>query len=223
MSAIEALVRKDLLLELRRREAVPAMALFALTVFVIFHFGLGRTSVSGDVAAGVLWVTLLLAALLGANRLFATEHEQGGLDGFLLAPADRADLMVAKAITLGAFLVAMQAVAIPAFALMLLGPALLPVAHKLIALVLLADLGIATIATLAAALAIHSSARELLVPLIALPLLIPVLICAARATVPLLLASGPGAVPLKWPAILGLYDVVFALVAYALFDFLVED
>jgi heme exporter protein B len=223
MSTIEILVRKDLLLELRRRESVPAMTLFSLTVFVIFHFGLGRSSLSGDIAAGVLWVTLLFAALLGAHRLFATEHEQGGLDGFLLAPVDRADMMVAKVATLAAFLLAVEVVAVPAFALMLLGPPLGPVLFRLAAILLLADLGIATIATLASALAIHSSARELLIPLIALPLSIPILICAARATIPLLAASGGHAVELKWPGILGLYDVVFALVAYAVFDFLLED
>jgi heme exporter protein B len=223
MSTVEVLLRKDLLLELRTRESVPAMTLFSLTVFVIFHFGLGRSSLSGDLAAGVLWVTLLFAALLGANRLFVAEHQQGGLDGFLLAPVDRADLMVAKVLALIAFLMAVEVVAVPAFGLMLLGPPLLPALPKLIALLLLADFGIATIATLASALASRASARDLLVPLIALPMLIPVLIPAARASVPLLLASGPADVALKWPAMLALYDVVFALVAYAVFDFLIED
>src|SRR5688500_19879782 len=97
MRTAAAVLRKDLRLELRTRESVPAMALFALTTFVIFHFALDRRSVEGELAAGVLWVTLLFAAVLGISRLFVAEREQGGFDGFLLAPVDRTSLFVAKA------------------------------------------------------------------------------------------------------------------------------
>ncbi len=82
-------MRKDLRLELRTFETVPAMVLFALAVFVIFHFGFNRDTIEGQLAGGVLTATLLLAALLGINRLFVAEREQGGFDGFLLAPVDR--------------------------------------------------------------------------------------------------------------------------------------
>ena len=85
-ATVAALLRKELALELRTRESVPAMVLFTVTTYVIFHFGLDRNSVEGDLAAGVLWVTLLFAAILGINRLFVADHEQGGFDGFLLAP-----------------------------------------------------------------------------------------------------------------------------------------
>ena len=84
---VGALLAKELALELRTRESVPAMVLFSITSYVVFHFGLDRDTVAGDLAAGVLWVTLLFAAILGVNRLFVAEHEQGGFDGFLLAPA----------------------------------------------------------------------------------------------------------------------------------------
>ena len=103
---VAALVRKDLRLELRTRESVPAMFMFAVSTFVLFHFGLDRDRLEGDLAAGVLWVTLLFASVLGINRLFVAEHEQGGFDGFLLAPVDRTALFVAKAAVLLAFLVA---------------------------------------------------------------------------------------------------------------------
>jgi heme exporter protein B len=222
VSAVATLLRKEARLELRSRESVPAMTLFALTVFVIFHFGLGRSSLDGELAAGVLWVTLLLAAMLGVNRLFVAEREQGGFDGFLLAPVDRSALLVAKAIALWTFLVAVEAIALPAFAVLLLGPSLLQSLPELAGIVLLADVGIAVVGTLASALAIQTTARDLIAPLIALPLLVPVLIGATRATTPLL-ALETGAVPLDWAAILGLYDVVFALLAYALFDFLLEE
>ena len=220
---VSAIVRKDLLLELRTKETVPAMALFAVTTFVVFHFGLNRGSVAGDLAAGVLWVTLLFAAMLGINRLFVAEREQGGFDAFLLAPADRTALLFAKAAALFAFLSVLELIAVPAFALLLLEPSPWPALPGLIGVLALANVGIAVIGTLASALAIQTRARDLIAPLLALPLLIPVVIAAARATTPLLLAGGPAGVPARWPLILGLYDVVFALTAYAVFDFLLED
>jgi heme exporter protein B len=223
MRAASALLRKDILLELRSRESVPAMALFALTAFVIFHFGLDRSTLAGSLAAGVLWVTLLLAGVLGINRLFVAEREQGGLDGFLLAPVDRVALLVAKALALLAFLAVVELVAVPAFALLLLGPPVWPALPQLIAVLVLADVGIAVVGTLVSALSVQTAARDLIGPLISLPLMIPLLIAAARATTPLLLAGGAAPLPLRWMAILGLYDAVFALLAYAVFDFLVED
>jgi heme exporter protein B len=222
--AVGALLRKELRLELNAPQAVPAMALFSVTTLVVFHFALQRGQVDGDLAAGVLWVTLLFAAMLGTSRLFVADHEEGGLDGFLLAPVDRTALLVAKAIALFAFLVALEVVAVPAFALLLLGPT--PGASAIARLVLvlvLADAGVAVVGTLVGALAVQTRARDLLVPLLALPLLIPVVIAAAKATTPLLLATGAEAIPARWLAILGLYDLVFGLLAYAVFDYLVED
>src|ERR671910_32810 len=108
MRTAAAVLRKDLRLELRTRESVPAMALFALTTFVIFHFGLDRRSLEGELAAGVLWVTLLFAAMLGVNRLFVAEREQSGFDGLLLAPIDRSSLLIAKAVALFTYLVALE-------------------------------------------------------------------------------------------------------------------
>jgi heme exporter protein B len=222
--AIGALLRKELRLELSAPQAVPAMALFSVTTLVVFHFALQRGQVDGDLAAGVLWVTLLFAAMLGTSRLFVADHEEGGLDGFLLAPVDRTALLVAKAVALFAFLVALEVVAVPAFALLLLGPTPGASAIARLALVLvLADAGVAVVGTLVGALAVQTRARDLLVPLLALPLLIPVVIAAAKATTPLLLASGAEAIPARWLAILGLYDLVFGLLAYAVFDYLVED
>ena len=122
MNAVAALVRKDLRMELRTRESVPSMFLFSLSTFVLFRFGLDRETLSGDLASGVLWVTLLFAAVLGMNRLFVAEREEGGFDAFLLAPVDRTSLFVAKAAVLFGFLVAVEIAAIPAFAVLLLGP-----------------------------------------------------------------------------------------------------
>jgi len=222
--AIGALLRKELRLELRAPQAVPAMALFSVTTLVVFHFALQRGTVEGSLASGVLWVTLLFAAMLGTSRLFVADHEEGGLDGFLLAPVDRTALLVAKAIAMFAFLAIVEIVAVPAFAVMLLGPTPDAAAlAQLVGILALADAGVALVGTLVGALAVQTRARDLLVPLLALPLLMPVVIAAAKGSTPLLAAAGSGDVAARWLVILGLYDLVFGLLAYAVFDFLVED
>ncbi|HET9736628.1 MAG TPA: heme exporter protein CcmB [Solirubrobacteraceae bacterium] len=221
--AVAAVVRKDLRVELRTGEAVPAMLLFSVSTFVLFHFALDRASVEGELAAGVLWMTLLFAAVLGMSRLFVAEREQGGFDGFLLAPVDRTSLFVAKAAVLFSFLVAVELAAVPAFSILLLGPSPWPVAPELVLVLLLADLGIAVVGTLVGALGIQTRARELIVPILALPLMIPLTIAAARATSPLFLEAGAEALAGRWLLVLGLYDLVFGLVAFAVFDFLLEE
>jgi heme exporter protein B len=223
-TAVRALLRKELALELRAPQAVPAMALFSVTTLVVFHFALQRGVVDGDLASGVLWVTLLFAAMLGIARLFVADHEEGGLDGFLLAPTDRTALLVAKAVGLFAFLVALEVVAVPAFALLLLGPSpSLGAYGQLAVLLVLADAGIALVGTLVGAIAVQTRTRDLIVPLMALPLLIPVVIAAAKGTTPLVLQAGSQGLEVRWLLVLGLYDLVFGLLAYALFDYLIED
>jgi heme exporter protein B len=197
------------------------MLMFSVSTFVLFHFGLDRDRLAGDLAAGVLWVTLLFAAVLGINRLFVAEREQGGFDGFLLAPVDRTALFLAKAAVLLAFLVLVEAAAVPAFAVLLLGPSAGAALPELLAVLLLADVGIAVIGTLVGALAVQTRARDLIVPLLALPLLLPVVIAAAQATAPLFAEAG--AVALPGLIVLGLYDAVFGLLAFGVFDFLLED
>jgi len=222
-AVVAALIRKDLRLELRTRESVPAMALFSLSTFVLFHFGLDARSLEGDLAAGVFWVTMLFAAVLAVNRQFVAEREEGGFDGFLLAPVDRTALFVAKAAVLFGFLLALQVVAVPAFAILLLEPSLGPGLLELIGLLLLADAGIAVVGTLVGALAVQTRAREVIVPLLALPLMIPIVIAASRGVAPLWLEAGAAAVEGRWPLILGLYDLVFGLLAYAVFDYLLDE
>jgi len=222
-ATVAALLRKELALELRTRESVPAMVLFSIATYVVFHFGLGRDRVEGDLASGVVWVTLLFAAILGINRLFVADHEQGGFDGFLLAPVDRTALLFAKALALLCFLGVVELVAVPAFALLLLGPPLGQALPELLFVLALANSGIAVVGTLVAALAIQTRARDLIVPLLALPLLVPVVLAAARATTPLFADAGAGPLPGDWLAVLALYDLLFALISYAVFDFLLED
>jgi len=222
-AAVGALVRKDLRVELRTFESVPAMTLFAVTTFVLFHFGLDRSTLDGDLAAGVLWVTLLFAAVLGVNRLFVAEEEQGGFDGFLLAPVDRTALFVATALALFGFLCVIELVAVPAFAILLLGPSPWGGALELVAVLLLANAGIAVVGTLVGGIAVRTRARDLIGPLITLPLLVPVILAASEASAPLFAAGGAQALPGRWVAVLAIYDLIFGLVAYGVFDFLLED
>jgi heme exporter protein B len=221
--AAGAILRKDLLLELRTKESVPAMALFSVMVFVLFHFGLDRDSIDGSLASGVFWVTMLLAAVLAVVRLFAAEREQGGIEGLLLAPVDRTSLFLAKGTALFAYLLALEVVALPVFSLLLLGPDLLDAMPELLAVLILADLGLAAVGALVAALAAESRARELIVPLLLLPLLVPLLIGAAKATEPLLRPEAATEHLGRWLGLLSLYDVVFLLLAVGVFDYLLED
>ena len=218
-----AIVRKDLELELRTRQSVVAMVLFSLTVFVLFHFGLDRDTVEGDLASGVLWVTILLAAVLGVNRLFAAERDGGALDGVLLAPIDRTSIYVAKAVALFLYLVVLELVAVPAFAVLLLGPGLGGAFPELLAIVVLANVGLASVGALVAGVAAEARSRDLVVPLMLLPLVVPVLIAAANATKPLLERIAEPEDLGKWLGFMGLFDMVFVLLSVAVFDFLMED
>ena len=217
-----ALLGKDLRVELRTLRSLPAMALFAVTTFVIFRFGLDRTELEGGLAAGVLVVTLLFAAILAVNRLFVAEREEGGFELIRLAPLDRTVLFAAKSSALFIYLCALELVAVPIFGLFFLDSA--AALGPLVPVLLLANAGLAVTGTLISTIATMSSARDLLAPLILLPLLVPLVIAAANAAEPLLREGGPEYDKFgTWLGVLGLYDLVFALVGYAVFDFLLED
>jgi heme exporter protein B len=221
--AARAILAKDLAIEMRTKESVPAMALFTVTVYVLFHFGLDRDALDGELASGVLWVTLLLAAIIGVTRLFAAEREQGGIEGLLLAPVDRTALFVAKATALFLYLAALEVVAVPVFGLLLLGPGLGGAFPELILILVLADVGLAAVGALVAALAVETRARDLIVPLLLLPLLVPLLIGAASATEPLLRPIASTEDLGRYLALMAGYDLVFVLISLAVFDFLLDD
>ena len=222
MSAFRAILAKDLRVELRTLESVPAMALFAVTTFVLFRFGLDRDSLAGGLAGGVLLATILFAAIVAVNRLFVAEREQGGFDAIRLAPVDTTALWAAKAVALIVYLGALELIAVPVFAAFFLdswagiGP--------LVAILALADLGLGAVGALVSSLAASSRARDLVGPLVLLPLLVPVMIASAKGAEQLLAAGGPSYSGLgKWLAILALYDLTFAAIGFAVFDFVIED
>jgi heme exporter protein B len=203
-----ALARKDLLLELRGRETLPAMALFVVAMLVAFRFALsGEQSEAAD---GLLWLAILFTALLGLGRAFVPEREQGLLDALVLAPCDRSAIWLAKLLATLAFLVLVELIALPAFALFFGG-----LSATTIAAVALADIGICVVGTLLAAMAVAARARELLLPLLFLPLAIPIVVGGVGASV----ADEPA----RYLGFLGLYDLIFAILAWATFEYVVTE
>ena len=206
---VRALARKDLLLELRARDTLPAMLLFVVAVFVVFHFSLPASS--SDLAAnGLLWVAIVFTALLGLGRAFVPEREQRVFDGLVLAPSDRSAIWLAKSVATFAFLALAEALALPVFALFFHG-----VDGTTVAAVVLADVGICAVGTFVGAMAVVTRARDLLLPLLFLPLAIPILIGGVGASV----VDAPG----RYLAFLGLYDALFALVCWAAFEYVVTE
>jgi heme exporter protein B len=206
---VGALARKDLVLELRARDTVPAMLLFVVSTLVVFHFVLPGNS-SDLAAAGLLWVALIFTALLGLSRAFAAEGEQGVIDGLVLAPSDRSAIWLGKALSILVFLGLAELVALPAFALFFGA-----VDGALVAGVVLADLGIAAVGTLLAAMATASRSRELLLPLLFLPLAIPIVVGGVGASV----TDDPG----RYVGFLALYDALFAIICWASFEYVVTE
>jgi heme exporter protein B len=206
---VVVLARKDLLLELRARDTVPAMLLFVVSALVVFRFSLPADA-SDLAAAGLLWIAVVFTALLGLTRAFAAEREQRLLDGLVLAPCDRSAIWLAKAVSVVAFLVLAEAIALPAYALFFA-----PVEATTVAAFALANLGIAAVGTLLAAMAAASRTRELLLPLLFLPLVVPIVVGGVGATV----EPDPG----RYLAFLGLYDLVFAILAWASFEYVVTE
>lgn len=223
LTAARAILAKDLRLELRSLETMTVTAIFTTATFIIFHFALNRDRLFGDLAAGVFWVTILFASSLTINRLLANERSQGGYEGLLLAPINRNAIFFAKAAFLFLTLTLLEVFAFTLFGVMLLGAKLDGAMFALIPICLLVNIGLATIGTLISGLATATSARELLVPLMTLPLFIPLMIGAANATSPLL-DHAPAVVDLgKWLGLIGLYDAVFVLLAVAVFEYIVGD
>jgi heme exporter protein B len=209
VSDVAALARKDLVLELRTRDTVPAMLLFVVGALVVFHFALPEGS-SRLAASGMLWIALLFTALLALVRAFVAERDDELIDGLILAPCDRSAIWLGKTLSVLAFLLFAEAVALPAFALFYEA-----LTWELVAGVALANVGIATVGTLLGAMAAAARARELLLPLLFLPLSIPLIVGGVGAT----LSEDPG----RYLGFLGLYDLIFAILSWASFEYVVTE
>jgi heme exporter protein B len=209
LADVATLARKDLKVELRAGDTLPAMLLFVLATLVVFHFALPADSAEGA-AYGLLWVAIVFTALLGLSRAWVPEHEHGVLDGLVLAPCDRSAIWLAKTLATLAFLLAAQVVALPAFVAFFA-----PLDGAAVVGVLLADIGICAVGSLLAAMAAAGRARELLLPLLALPLSIPLVIGGVGAAI----SSDQG----QFLLFLVLYDAVFAVLSWASFEYVVTE
>lgn len=232
-SSTAALVRKDLSTELRARDTFLPMLAFAVAVALLLAFvlpateGLGREvegtgTTAADVLAGFFWVTVLFAGLIGFARTFETDREAGAIDPLLLAPLDRSGLFLAKAITNLVYIAAVEAVLLPLFVI-LFGLTVGPGAGALLLVIALVDIGFVAIGTLFASVAAQTRSRELILPILALPALIPIFIAGTDLTSELIAGGSLGTlVEAGWFGVLVAFDVIVGVAAALTFEFVIE-
>jgi heme exporter protein B len=218
--AMMAVVWKDLAAEWRSRELLSAMLVFSLLVIFIFNFALeldpaGRATIT----SGVLWVTFVFAGTLGLNRSLAMEKDRGCLDGLLLAPVDRTAIYFGKMIANLLFMLAVALIVLPIYSVLynvnLFNPGLL-------AVIFLGAEGYVAVGTLLAAMAVQTRTRDILLPILLFPVIVPVLVAAVKASSGFLSAAPMDEI-MPWINLLLVYDVVFTAVAFMVFEYVVEE
>lgn len=220
LRALGAVIWKDLAAEMRSREMLSAMLVFALLVILIFNFALELDpKTRGGVTAGVLWVTFAFAGTLGLNRSMAMEKDRGCLDGLLLAPVDRSAIYFGKTVGNLIFMLVVEAIVLPVYSLLYnvnlfnLG---------LIGVILLGSLGYVVVGTLLSSMAVQTRTRDVLLPILLFPVVIPVFIAAVKASQGFLQGVEMSEI-LPWLNLLIVYDVIFTAVAFMVFDYVVEE
>lgn len=218
--ALAAVVWKDLAAELRSRELLSAMLVFALLVIMIFNFALElEPKMRQTITSGVLWVTFAFAGTLGLNRSMAMEKDRGCLDGLLLAPVDRSAIYFGKAIGNLIFMLLVEVIVLPVYSVLynvnLFNPGLLLV-------ILLGSIGYVVVGTLLSSMAVQTRTRDILLPILLFPVIIPVFIASVKAS-----AGFLQAIPMDeiwpWLNLLIVYDVIFTAVGFMVFDYVVEE
>lgn len=220
LSATLAIAWKDVRLEIRSRDTVVSALIFGLIVVVVFNFGLNRTPGSlAPVAPGLLWVAYGFVGVLAMNRAFAREQEQGALDGLLAAPVSRDAVFLGKMLGTLTFMLVIEVVLLPVFAVMLDLPTL---SATLGLIILLATVGFATVGTFFAAIAAQTRSREILLPVLFFPVIVPVIIAAVEATA-LVLQGGPmSPVWTRWLPLLVVFDALFLVICPWIFGYVFE-
>jgi heme exporter protein B len=220
LRALGAVIWKDLAAEFRSRELISAMLIFSLLVIFIFNFALELDAAArANVTSGVLWVTFIFAGTLGLNRSMAIEKDRGCLDGLLLAPVDRTVIYFGKAVGNLLFMWLVALIVLPVYSILYnmnlfnLG---------LILVIVLGSIGYVAVGTLLASMAVEARTRDVLLPILLFPVVIPVLVAAVKASSGFLQG-------LPWDEIstyvnlLIVYDVIFTAVSYMVFDYVVEE
>lgn len=218
--AVGAVLWKDLAAELRSKELISSMLVFALLVILIFNFALDLDRTAREnVAAGILWVTTAFTGTLGLNRSLAQEKDRGSLDGLLLAPVDRSALYFGKMLGNLLFIGIIQVIMLPVFTVLFNVNMLQPM---LLLVVALGTIGYSAVGTLLASLAVHSRSRDVMLPILLFPVAVPVLVAAVRASGNVLIAASWDEIS-PWLNLLLVYDVIFVAVAFMLFEYVVEE
>lgn len=229
LKQVGAILKKDVVLELRTKEMLTSMFLFVMLTMVIFNYAFTSETKRADFNAfggGILWVALLFTAMLGLNRSLVHEKDQGCLEGLLLAPVDRPAIYFGKMIGNLVFMLMVQIVTVPIFTVFFITNNYLPQLPLFVLALLLGDLGIAAVGTLLATISVNTKIRDMMLPILFLPVIVPLLIAAVRAA-GLVLAGmpGPNALVNVSAALqfLAAYDSIFLLLAYGVYDFVIGD
>ena len=214
-----AITWKDALSEMRTREIVFSVLVFTLLVIVIFNFAFGATQETmALVAPGILWVTFAFAGVLSLNRSFILEKEEGCLEGLMVCPVSREVIYVGKMLGSLLFMLIIEAIALPIFAFLFN----LVLSLQLVAITVLATVGFVAVGTLFSALAVNTRAREMVLPILFLPIIVPIIICAVKAS-GLALSGEPWSGISPWLQIIGAFDTIFLVVSFLIFAFVIEE
>jgi heme exporter protein B len=220
LGSVWAIVWKDMAAELRSRELLSAMLVFALLVILIFNFALELDArARATVTAGVLWVTFAFAGTLGLNRSMAMEKDRGCLDGLLLAPVDRSAIYFGKAIGNLIFMLIVEAIVLPVYSILYNTNLFKP---GLVLVVLLGSIGYVAVGTLLSSMAVETRTRDVLLPILLFPVVIPVLIASVKASTGFLQGLDMSEIT-PWLNLLIVYDLIFTSVAFMVFDYIVEE
>jgi heme exporter protein B len=222
LAKIWAILRKDLLIELRTKDSLSAMLFFGIVVLVIFNFALEsvRDSIRAAVP-GVLWVSFAFSGTLGLNRMFAAEKENGCLQGLLMLPVDRGIIYLGKMLAATVFMLVTEAV-IFIFALVFFNLSVWSEIPYLVLVFTVGTLGFTTVGALLSAISVNTRLREVLLPIILFPVILPILVNAVEATN--IILNTVDYRPLKLPlTIMSVFTIVFATISYLLFEYVLED
>jgi heme exporter protein B len=215
------ILRKDLLHELRTKEVAASVLVFSLTVIVLFHFAFeAETETIELIASGILWVTFAFAGVLSQNRTFALEKERGCLDGLMLCPVDREIIYLGKMMASFLYMMVIEIIVLPVFLVLFDMP--FRVMPQILAIAVLATIGFAVIGTLFSAIAANTKAREILLPILFYPIIIPILILAVSATSEVFDGGSWGSVS-SYLGVMLAFDAVFATVSVLVFEYVLEE
>jgi len=214
-----AITWKDALSQMRTKELVSSVLVFTLLVIVIFNFAFGASQETMRlVAPGILWVTFAFAGVLSLNHSFILEKEEGCLEGLMVCPISREVIYVGKMLGSLLFMLIIEAIALPIFAFLFN----LILSLQLVVITVLTTVGFVAVGTLFSALAVNTRAREMVLPILFLPIVVPIIICAVRAS-GLALSGEPWGSLSSWLQIIGAFDVIFLVVSFLIFAFVIEE